>query len=113
MQDLSLDHVDNNRPEVDRCKGLVYRYVQERYINAKGDLFLTDRFRFLKSKSCTGCQVCDWLLEYVRELDFDPILPKGLRHGSVYELKCIAEYRDWETGIVDDVDVGFVLYEGG
>ena len=66
----------------------------------------------MKRLSCSGCEYCGFLDEYMPEDIYDG---GGVRFedkfipGKLYEYKVICYSRDWESGIVDDVETGFVL----
>lgn len=99
------------------CGGLIYRFVCDTWIGSDGDVNFRYRFRWIKSKSCTGCNYCSWLLEelgehvswhnqgYPNSLWVEPL--DIFKPGKLYKFKIIGCHTDWETGIIDDIDFGF------
>ena len=94
---------------VDECKGLFFRVsVNDYFVKERGEYTYSTRLRLLKSISCPGCSQCQWLLDDYGECGAMPILPEGLNHNAIVELRVTNLSRDWETGSVDDWDLGFV-----
>lgn len=96
------------RPKVDKCKGLFFRTIINNFSCYQYKIGQRIDFKFLKRKSCTGCEKCDWLWDDLREGDNEVDIPKHLNHGDIVELKVISVGRDWETGYIDEVDIGMV-----
>ena len=95
-------------PLPESCSGIFYRGRENIYVNFNGGFTYDVRFLPLKRKSCPGCDVCAWIQEMMRD---DPLcveLPE-IKHGGLYELKVTGTNTDWESGIVDEVYIGFVL----
>jgi len=93
------------------CKGRFYRLRQSSYINSKGEYIYQERFSPLKRISCKGCEFCDFLDEYLHESCSIYIFPRVDKpiDNAVYKLQVVEEYKDLETGIVDDFDLGFCI----
>ena len=107
--------IENEKNEPETCGGLFYRVAREAWFGSSGDICFRYRFRPLKSKSCTGCWTCEWLLDDFTErlndynsgyIDFQ--LEQYYNHGALVQLKVTNISTDWETGIVDDYDIDFV-----
>lgn len=80
------------------CSGTKWRYIENNFINSKGEIVLQKRVRQLKTKSCNGrCQPSQNACEsyYVDELisehfsgaDLLPDLPDGLKNGDELVLR--------------------------
>lgn len=97
------------------CKGKIYRCRINAYISpTTGQYVRTERMVPMKRLSCPGCEKCGYLDEYMSEdlhcageLAVEP----DLEHGALYEFKITRQYRDWETGYVDDFEMAFVKVE--
>ncbi len=105
---------DEREEEPDHCGGLFYRVAREAWKGSDADICFRFRFRPLTNRSCTGCDLCSWLLEDLdtrlydynaghMDYDFD-----SLSHGMLVELKVTGVSTDWETGVVDDYDIEFI-----
>ena len=96
-------------PEIkQQCKGTIWRYRKNKFINKKGELVWTDRVSYLKSKSCEGScdhpkNICGsfWLIEeigeYLANADLLPELPEDAYNGCL--LKLYFSISDPEWGI--------------
>jgi hypothetical protein len=73
--------------------------------------------RPMKRMSCTGCEKCDWLIEYAQEEIFcgsegeEMLFHDELMHKQLYQLKAVDYSHDWETGLCDDVTIGFAKWD--
>ena len=99
------DIVEIEMPEVERCKGLIYRGYHSKYIDNKG-LHVRQGFKLLKRKSCTGCIKCGFLIDSMMEVP-DSIIYPEIENGKLYSCCVTNESRDWETGYIDDYDIEF------
>jgi hypothetical protein len=52
----------------------------------------------------------DDLSDFMSICEF-PEFEKGIVDQALYRLDIVREHRDWETGIVDDYDFGFIRVE--
>jgi hypothetical protein len=97
------------------CVGRVFKCVENIFVNKRGHLVYKKVLIPLIRKSCPGCEECGWQWGFVFE---DFIYSDGAffecgidlsncEHGHYYKPKIINETKDWETGIVDDWDIGF------
>lgn len=100
-----------------KCRGLFFRFVKDAWIGSDKDINVRYRFRFLKSKSCDGCGNCECLWDQVNEAccdAFDYNTVDGIeqnnknRENRIFQLKVIGVSTDWETGYIDDIDIGMV-----
>lgn len=80
------------------CKKTHWRFTENAYMNARGELVKTQRLRYLKRRSCEGsCQpdhhACDshWIDEFISGYAAEhgelPALPKEVKHGDELVLK--------------------------
>lgn len=99
--------------EAIKCKGLFYRCRVNKYATwtSVGSKIT---FRLLKKRSCPGCDRCDSLLDDLRErlsphFSDSGVFPDDPKDGEVYRLTVTSVSRDWESGVVDDWDLGLVL----
>lgn len=99
------------KPE-EECKGLIYRGRVNEFFNANGDYIEKKTMSPLKRKSCKGCEKCDWLTDDANEQlgCRIPLEMPEIIDGNMYQLKVTSYSRDWESGLVDDWEVGFVDY---
>ena len=94
----------------EQCKGLVFRCEITTWVGKDNDVNFRERYRFIKSMSCEGCDQCGYLWDDIRE-DI-PIIHNG-EHGKLYTLEVVNMSRDWESGCVDDWDLEFVEMKNG
>lgn len=97
----------------DSCKGLYYKAVKNEFFNSKGEYVESIRMRPMSRMSCKGCEDCTYILEDAKlQLGMGySLLWDDVRIGAYYEL-CVTDFsRDWETGVVDDWEVGFKIVE--
>ncbi len=109
LEDLGV--VETPEPQ---CKGLFFRGSVSRCITSYGGVLERRELRFLKRMSCTGCEKCCWIMEYVSEdiysLHSDDDFIGNVKHGRLY-MPNIVTSRDWESGI-DEIDyIEFVEVE--
>jgi len=105
--DLNLDPI--KRPDVKHCKGLYFRCRMSQFISSKGEYIYTEKMIPLKRKSCTGCDKCMPVLDCFDDILDIPVVIEKIVDGGLYKLDIINESRDWETGIIDEWDLGFVF----
>jgi len=88
------------------CKGLFYKFYRNVFINKKGHLITTEKLIPLKRISCKGCQVCENLIENLKEdlslMDRLPTLERP-QVGKIYQL-----IIDW---VFDECYLKFVEVE--
>lgn len=98
----------NHAEEIKNCKGRVYKCKVNKYVNGKDEYVEQIRMIPMKKMSCPGCEVCDWADEYLPDSNFwDNIEIDVIDDGAFYMLDVINISKDWESGIVDDWDLGF------
>lgn len=82
------------------CKGLVFRCAVSICITKHNGFLERRELRLLKRSSCTGCEKCGWIMDYMHEEihggEPDTLLSK-LEDGKMYK-PCFAVWRDWESG---------------
>ena len=99
------------------CKGLVFRCRKSIYIQPSDGAYVESvKMVPLRRESCTGCEKCEWLHEFMSEdIDFHEaetlIEETSTENGKKYRYEVVSTSTDWETGICDDVYCGFVLIE--
>lgn len=117
MTEFKIDFSElTERPQPEGCKGQIYRAAYDSWVGSDGDVNFRHRYRWIKSLSCEGCDQCFYLTDDINNfMDFDPSsifeCSDGFIHGELYQLKVLNAYRDWESGYVEDYDLGFVKYE--
>ena len=92
------------------CKGKIFRARKEIYLGSNGEYVEKKKMVPLKRKSCKGCEHCAWIEECLPEFvsDGDCLLPADFDENALYEIRVTKSYTDWETGIADDWEIGFV-----
>lgn len=96
---------DESITSKEQCKGLVFRgyksmfWTGEKLEERKG-------LRFLKRKSCKGCQFCSYILDNMNEnISGEMINLDNIEDRKLYTIYYGNFSRNWESGIVDDWDV--------
>lgn len=95
----------------DVCSGLIFRCRINRFINKRGEYVETIRMIPLKRKSCSGCDQCGWLMEFLSEdisHEIGSPIAGNIEDNALYQYTVTYSSRDWESGIVDDFECGFV-----
>jgi hypothetical protein len=91
------------------CKGLIFRAHINTFINVKGVYVVTKRLTPLKRKSCKGCEKCGWMMDEMQEfIGMEIPIGDDVEDNKIYQLVVTGVGRDWESGIVDEYDLGFV-----
>ena len=105
----------DKREEPKECKGLIFRCETTMWRGSDGSVNFKERYCQLARKSCPGCQQCDWLMEDLDQRLYDFLfadtISRGGSNGALYKLEVTNMSTDWETGFVDDYDVGFAPYK--
>lgn len=106
--------ISSEPPPKNTCKGRFYRATENTFINSKGCYIEKRVMTPLKRLSCPGCEQCDWIDDELNEftLNGDTQIEPDFNNKSIYKLTMLAEYRDWETGYIDDFDFGFREIKG-
>lgn len=106
------------KEEKEPCKGLIFRLVRSAWVHENDAVGFKSQFKFLKRKSCKGCEKCMWLWDDLHERICDwgndgwgSEIEFGDKNNALYQLKVTDWSRDWESGIVDDYNLGFVEYK--
>ena len=89
-------------PTKKRCPGTIYRFVENAFINNKGEIVSRNSFRPLRKKSCKGCSGCDWQREFPYDMPEDL---EALFYGRFSTMKLY--YLDW----VDEESVEMLEYK--
>ena len=50
-----------------KCKGLYWRGLESSYLSSYKSIEARRSLRFLKRKSCHGCEECDWIWDFLKE----------------------------------------------
>ncbi len=110
MMKMALGIDLSEAEKVEPCRGLYWRgrvniWCNENIIQSKKSVQL------LKRKSCSGCEYCDWILEFIKEdmgsqTGFDPLA--DIEDGKIYQI-VFDSSRDFESGY-DEID-GWYLEE--
>jgi len=73
------------KKEESPCKGLFFRGRVNRYITSRKGVMEQKELRFLKKKSCKGCERCYWLFDYFNEIGLgDDDVLSNIKHGKLY-----------------------------
>jgi len=97
-----------------QCKGLVFRAEVNNYIGKGNSIVFSTRFKFLKRKSCSGCDQCLSMLDQLQDMqECDGIICdlSKIEDKSLYKLVVTNVRKDWETGYAGDWDFALVPYE--
>lgn len=94
-------------PKAENCTGLVFKAVENHFIDSRGDYCCKTTMRLMRRKSCK-CDKCYGLLDYYSECASEGYYPEmcTLVNGHFYTLGTRVQ-RDWESGLVDQVDLYF------
>ena len=92
-----------------QCRGLFYRVERSAYVQGRGEYGERTRTRFLKRKSCPGCEDCERQLEAFQSdmgegasVEINPLPDVQFPQPRLYQLSCVVTSTDWETGYADD-----------
>lgn len=92
--------------EEPKCKGQLFRYIENAYIGKRGDVNLVRRLVPLRRLSCPGCSKCGWTHDDLNEgiydkggsyLEFDP----AINPNDIVAIRFIPDSYDWESGYLD------------
>ena len=80
------------------------------YWGSTGELVYKQEFRPLKRLSCPGCEECAWIDDYLLEDVGCGVFPQNsnLKNNDICKIKVSKEYTDWETGLVDEIELEFI-----
>ena len=97
-------------PTIKECKGLFWRGSVSIFTDQSGRVKQSKEVRLLKRKSCSGCEICDWIIDHLRE-DVscgcsDDIL-SNIEHGKLYTFG-YGISTDRETGWKEIDDIYFI-----
>lgn len=89
------------------CKGIYFRAEVSNFISGNNtDINTKLKLRFLKRKSCLGCEKCGWFWDYIEDDIFmnnpAPYLP-DLEHGEIYIPVPVLEPMDWEMSHIKEI----------
>ena len=72
-------------PNIKVCKGLYWRAKINTFLSSYNSIEHKESLRFLKRKSCPGCEQCGWVFDYIQEaVGFDGIVIQDLEDGGLY-----------------------------
>ena len=93
----------------DDCKGKIYKYVVNTYVDYRGNYTQKSTMRLLKRKSCKGCQKCDWFEEAIQQHEYDmgDIFIEKPKNNALYTIIAISGDIDYETGYPDGYELEF------
>lgn len=111
--DLAAGKIEKLEP----CKGLIFRLTRSGWAHEGDSVGFKYQFKLLKRKSCKGCDQCLFLWDDLHERICDwgndgygSNIELGEENQALYQLKVTNTSTDWESGMVDDWDIGFVKY---
>jgi len=91
-----------------KCKGVIFKYIENKFFNNRGEMVNTQRFRLLKKKSCQNpnCYECEmraykWDVECMGN-DFDFTKNVKLENNKLYRLKFVPGGVDVDSWVIDD-----------
>jgi hypothetical protein len=90
------------------CKGRYYRCHNTKF-ESKGTIHHTIKFVPLKRQSCSGCDICNSIVEQLPEIDYNCVCHKPKDKG-LYKLSVTNVLIGYENEC-DDWDLEFVLIE--
>ncbi len=109
----SLLKLDSS-PTVKKCKGLYWRgSTTANFDYHSGNMVVTKRLKFLKRKSCPGCDACDWIFDFLAEdvangrHDYSEQALDKIEHGKVYTYT-VHSSTEWGSGITEVEEVEFI-----
>jgi hypothetical protein len=79
------------------CKGLFWRGSANTYLSQHKSIELRKSLRFLKRKSCKGCEKCDWTWENISEDIANDLSILDIKDGALYQYK-LEISQDYESG---------------
>ena len=114
---FEFESLPEKKSDGSKCKGLYYRARTNMYKNTSKGAYIETRCLIpLIRMSCKGCEQCEWMFEYLDEdmgVGMDSPIPEHIIDGELYVMKVIDTSIDWESGLCDDVMVGFKKVEEG
>lgn len=97
-------------PPRKKCKGLVFRYTSSTYLSKHGSIEVRQSLRLLKRQSCTGCALCGWVIdeikEWIEQVDFKNVV-SDFEDGDICKLE--GKYSYPSSPYYDDGDADFWL----
>ncbi len=101
--------VKNNNQNETR---VVIRLRRSTWHDAKG-IYQRVELKYLK-RECTGW---NFLHEDCQNMDADELIPRIVNlntcEDGIYRVEIVNEYRDWETGYIEDYDYKLVPFNSG
>lgn len=97
--------------EKSTCKGLFFRAVRNKFYIKEKRIVEHLELRFLKKKSCPGCEKCDFLWYDLQESD-ESISLSHIEQDKIYSPVITNISRDWETGYIEDWEIEFQEIKG-
>ena len=78
--------------DVEKCKGLFWRASVSSFLSSHRSIETRKSLRLLKRKSCTGCDQCEWIWDYIHEMICDSWGRDNdylgeIEHGKIYTYK--------------------------
>ena len=93
--------IETSEPQ---CKGIFFRGSISKCMTSYNGFVERKELRFLKRKSCKGCEQCGWLWDFMNEdilmLDKDDSYIGDIQHGKLYTYNVITS-SDWESGLIE------------
>ena len=98
---------------MNKCIGLTYRGRVNNFISRNGEYVRTERLVKLKKKSCTGCEICEVMLDSVAETFYDTeglCMQDSIENGKLYSPVWVdLGPESWETPHIRDAEVQWRL----
>ncbi len=81
-----LKTIEFSLKKENKCKGIFWRGTVSSYISIHNSIETRKSLRLLKRMSCTGCEQCDWIWDFIKEdmcnIDGDHL--PTIENGKIY-----------------------------
>ena len=76
------------KKEDKKCKGLYWRGSESLYLSSYKSVEARKSLRFLKRMSCSGCEKCDWIWDFLKnDLSDNYFNIDHVENGKLYTIK--------------------------
>ena len=95
------------KKEDKKCKGLYWRGSESLYLSSYKSVEARKSLRFLKRMSCSGCEKCDWIWDFLKnDLSDNYFSIDHVENGKLYTIKINTTqgYYDFLYPEIDSVE---------